>query len=87
LLVVFGWLSGLGAGPWLGRADRLGWLGGFGGGAEVVVALFDAAGLDLVTPGLPGVDGGCVWAVGRVVWAFNRRLGGVIGTVGGHRTS
>ena len=83
-MAVFGWL---GAGAGLGGGGWLGWLGGFGGGAELVVVLLDAAGLDLVTPGLPGVVGGCVWAVGWVVWAFDRRLGGVIGTVGGHRTS
>jgi hypothetical protein len=48
LLLVFGWLQGLGAGAWLGSA---GWLGPFfyaGDGAEVEVSLLAEARLGLV---------------------------------------
>ncbi len=84
LMTVPAWF---GAGAGFGAAGWLGQLGGFGDGAEVVVALFDAARLDLFAAGLLGIVCGWVRAVGRMIWAFIRRLGGIIGAVGGHRTS
>jgi hypothetical protein len=86
-MAILGWLGWFGAGAWLGAA---GWLGSFWGssnGAEVRVGLLAGTRLDLVTPGLFGVVCGWVRPVGRMIWAFIRRLGSVIRTVGCHRTS